>query len=160
MIYKEDIERAIAQKKSNKKLVQRLKNLNPSTLDAQFHEQHDAVFEDIDCLSCANCCKTTSPIFRDIDISRLSNHLRLSVSAFINLYLVLDGEGDYVLKSSPCPFLLEDNKCEVYESRPLACKEYPHTNRKKMHQILSLTRKNTEICPAVSRMFTNLKSSL
>ena len=78
---------------------------------------------------------------------------------FVERYLQLDHENDYVLKSSPCTFLQEDNKCSVYEDRPLACREYPHTDRKKMHQVLNLTRKNTEICPAVSRMVEQLKKA-
>lgn len=159
MEYRHLIEKAIAQTKQNKKLTQKLKKLPSKKLDQTFHENHDQVFEEIDCLDCANCCKTTSPIFRDIDIERLSKRLKISTSHFIDNYLKMDIDNDYVLKSSPCVFLQSDNKCSVYEDRPLACKEYPHTNRKKMHQILSLTLKNTEICPAVAQMFENFRTS-
>ncbi len=159
MEYQEDINRAVAQRKSNKRFFQRLRKTKEKKLDAQFRDVHSAVFEEIDCLSCANCCKTTSPIFRDIDIQRLSKRLRMTPADFVERYLQLDHENDYVLKSSPCTFLQEDNKCSVYEDRPLACREYPHTDRKKMHQVLSLTRKNTEICPAVSRMVEQLKKA-
>lgn len=148
---------AIAQKKQNKKLVQRLSRLPEKKIDTLFHDLHQEVFEEMDCLTCANCCKTTSPIFRNIDIERLSKRLKTSPSQFIASNLKMDHEGDYVLQHSPCLFLGEDNKCSVYEDRPLACREYPHTNRKKMHQILNLTRKNTEICPAVSQIFQKLQ---
>ncbi len=157
MQYRHHIEKAIAQKKQNKKLVQKLRKLPSKKLDNLFRENHDQVFEEIDCLSCANCCKTTSPIFRDIDIERLSKRLKVATSDFIDAYLNMDSENDYVLKSSPCTFLQEDNKCSVYEDRPLACREYPHTNRKKMHQILNLSLKNTEICPAVAKIFEDLR---
>lgn len=159
MLYRHNIEKALAQKKLNKKLTQKLKKVSGKKLDELFRENHDEVFEEIDCLSCANCCKTTSPIFRTVDVERLSKRLKISSSEFIEKYLILDNENDYVLKSSPCTFLQEDNKCSVYEDRPLACKEYPHTNRKKMHQILNLTLKNTEICPAVAQIFENLRST-
>ena len=155
-IYKSDIDQAIAQKKDNKKLVQKLRKLSERKIDDLFHDEHETVFESIDCLSCANCCKTTSPIFRDIDIARLSKHLKISVANFISQYLRIDEDQDYVLKNSPCPFLMSDNMCQVYDSRPLACRTYPHTDRKKMKQILNLTLKNTEICPAVGRIFSNL----
>ena len=158
MQYRNHIEKAIAQKKQNKKLVQKLKKLSSKKLDNAFRENHDEVFEEIDCLSCANCCKTTSPIFRGVDIERLSKRLKISTAEFIENYLQIDSDTDYVLKSSPCFFLQDDNKCSVYEDRPLACKEYPHTNRKKMHQILNLSLKNTEICPAVARIFENLRN--
>jgi uncharacterized protein len=157
MIYTDDLVQAIAQKKSNKKLIQRLKKMPEKEVDGLFHELHEAVFEEVDCLKCANCCKTTSPIFRDVDIERLAKRLRMNVSDFIERYLRKDEDNDYVLKSSPCAFLNDDNTCSVYEDRPKACREYPHTDRKKMHQILNLTLKNTEICPAVSRIFQSLK---
>lgn len=156
MKYSADLEKAVAQRKKNKKTIAKLSQQPIKKLDAIFHQKHEEVFDEIDCLSCANCCKTTSPIFRTIDIQRLSKRLKINSSVFIDKYLKLDNENDYVLKSSPCVFLMDDNKCSVYEDRPLACKEYPHTNRKKMHQILTLTRKNTEICPAVSKIFQDL----
>ena len=74
-------------------------------------------------------------------------------SEFIDAYLFRDEEGDYVLRSSPCPFLGADNKCLVYEDRPKACREYPHTNRKNMLGILDLSLKNTLVCPAVLKIF-------
>lgn len=125
--------------------------LKGKKLDDAFHAEHDKAFKRLDCLSCANCCKTTSPIFRDVDIKRIAKHLKTTEKKLIQDYLHMDDEGDYVLNSSPCVFLDEkDNTCGIYEHRPLACREYPHTNRKNMNQILKLTVKNMEICPAVA----------
>jgi len=160
MEYQEELERAVAQNKQNKRVLQRLKKLPEKKVDELFHSLHDEVFEEIDCLSCANCCKTTSPIFRDVDITRLSKHLKISSVQFIALYLHKDHEDDYVLNESPCHFLQEDNTCAVYENRPLACREYPHTNRKKMNQILKLSVKNTLICPAVSKIFQSIRGKI
>jgi len=119
-------------------------------LDTIFREAHERTFEKIDCLQCANCCKTTSPIFRDTDIRRIAKHLRMKESKFISDYLRMDEDSDYVLQKSPCSFLGSDNECSIYEYRPLACREYPHTNRKYMHQVLDITEKNAHICPAVA----------
>lgn len=152
MEYREDLEKANAKKKIFKKTLSKVRNFKDKNLDATFHEKHDEAFEEIDCLKCANCCKTTSPIFRDIDISRLSKSLKMNIKDFTQQYLKLDNENDYVLKSSPCPFLNEDNTCQVYPNRPKACREYPHTDRKPIRPILNLTFKNTQICPAVSRI--------
>jgi uncharacterized protein len=157
MKYNSLLRQSLAEKETYEKLVQKLKKQNPRQLDRSFHEQHDRVFRKIDCLECANCCKTTSPIFRDIDIRRLSKRLRMSEPAFISSYLKIDNEGDYVLTVAPCPFLGSDNYCSVYEDRPAACREYPHTDRKNMYQILPLTRKNMEICPAVSHIMQEIK---
>lgn len=126
-------------------------------LDELFHNEHEKVFKKIDCLSCANCCKTTSPIFRDVDIKRIAKGLKTSEKKFISEYLHLDEESDYVLNQSPCAFLdLDSNKCNIYEIRPLACREYPHTDRKNMHQILGLTQKNLDVCPAVVEIIENI----
>ena len=133
------------------------KKKRPDKLDAVFEQQHDAVFAKTDCLACANCCKTTSPIFTDRDIERLSKLFRIKPSAFVASYLHLDPENDYVLNTAPCPFLGADNYCEVYEDRPKACREYPHTNRKKIYQLLDLTVKNTLICPAAYEIVEGVK---
>ncbi len=145
-------------KKTNKKLVQQLKRRPPKDLDRRVHNLHEEVFEEIDCLDCANCCKTTSPIFLDKDIERLASHFRVRPAEFIQQYLFLDKEGHYVLQTAPCPFLGADNYCSVYENRPRACREYPHTNRKRFAQILNLSYKNTFVCPAVLEIFERLRN--
>lgn len=141
----------------NKKFLLSLKKKNPRNVDDAFHALHEEVFEEIDCLQCANCCKTTSPIFYDADIDRLAKSLRIKSVDFVTQYLKIDDDGDQVLKSSPCPFLGSDNYCAVYEARPKACREYPHTDRKKMVQIMELTHKNTQVCPAVFEIVERLK---
>ena len=80
----------------------------------------------------------------------MASNFRIKPAKFFDQYLRIDGDGDQVLQSSPCPFLLEDNKCMAYDARPKACREFPHTNRKRMHQILDVTAKNTRLCPAVA----------
>ena len=156
MKYQNELDKALANKKPNEVLLKKLKKQKPKDLDDQFHLLHQSVFEEIDCLSCANCCKTTSPIFQMTDIQRLAKSLKMKVPVLIDEYLQLDEEQDYVLKGSPCPFLGDDNKCIVYEDRPRACREYPHTNRKRMYQITQLTLKNTMVCPAVSKIVDQL----
>lgn len=155
--YNNNINKARSNRKKNKKLLERLKKKND--LDGIVHSLHEAAFEKIDCLECANCCRTTSPIFTDRDIDRLSARFRIRPSLFIVKYLKLDDEGHYVLQQVPCPFLGEDNYCSVYEDRPRACREYPHTNRKNVHQAFDLTLKNAEICPAVARILDKLMAA-
>jgi len=141
----------------NKKYLQSLQK-KKNRIDESFSNTHDEVFEEVDCLTCGNCCKTTSPILTISDIDRLAKVFRQKSKDFIAEYLKLDEDNDYVLKSSPCTFLGEDNKCFVYDVRPKACREYPHTNRKKMHQILDLTLENTKVCPAVLEIVQRLKT--
>jgi Fe-S-cluster containining protein len=141
----------------NRKFLSGLKKKDPRRVDDVFHAVHEEVFRETDCLECANCCKTTSPIFYQTDIERLSKFLRMKPGDFITRYLRVDEDNDYVLQTSPCPFLGDDHYCHVYESRPKACREYPHTDRKKMVQIMDLTLKNTLVCPAVFEMVERLK---
>jgi Fe-S-cluster containining protein len=159
MKYANDLLEAKAKFSENKKLLDQLKRSRPRDLDDRFHQLHEEAFQEIDCLECANCCKTTSPIFIPADIDRIAKGLRMKSVDFIEQYLQVDEEGDYVLKSAPCPFLGEDNKCFVYEDRPRACREYPHTDRKRMYQIMDLTLKNTLVCPAVARIVKRIKNN-
>lgn len=153
-------EKAKSQSRENKEFLNKLKRKSPRNLDDRFHAEHEAAFEEIDCLSCANCCKTTSPIFYQKDIERLAKRLRLRPSQFIEKYLRIDEDKDYVLTSAPCPFLDSENYCIVYEDRPAACREYPHTDRKNMHQVLDLAYKNTLVCPAVLRIVETVRQKL
>lgn len=133
----------------NKLFFQNLKKIKKSKLDDVFRQFHEEVFEELDCLDCANCCKTTSPRLFMVDIERVSKANKISSRDFIDSYLSVDEDHDYIFKNQPCPFLDADNYCNIYRSRPTACKEYPHTNRKRMYQILEITLNNTLICPAV-----------
>jgi len=108
-------------------------------------------------LSCANCCKTTGPLFTNSDIKRIAKYLRLKPQGFIEKYLRLDEENDFVLQSVPCSFLDGQNSCMIYEVRPKACREFPHTDRKKFHQISNLTLKNVAICPAAFNIVEEMK---
>lgn len=151
--------KAIETYSENKKLAQRLKKKKPKNLDEVVLSFHHAAFKHIDCLACANCCKSISPIVTDKDIQRVSKYLKQKPSDFVTTYLNLDADGDYVFQNQPCPFLGEDNYCSIYDVRPKACAEYPHTDRRKFYQILDLSIKNTLICPAVSDVFSNLKKA-
>jgi Fe-S-cluster containining protein len=123
-------------------------------------ELHDDEFSRTNCLECANCCKTTGPLFTDKDIERISKYLRLKPQKFVEQYLMVDEDNDYVLQEVPCTFLDIENYCLIYEVRPKACREYPHTNRKKFHQISNITLKNVAICPAVFNIVEAMKKRL
>jgi len=147
-------------RKENSKFFKKLKNIKPKVLDKTIISVHETVFKGINCLECANCCKTTSPSFTDKDIQRISNFLKIKPSNLVDKYLVLDEENDYVLKSVPCFFLNDNNECRIYKVKPKACRNYPHTNRIKQYQLLKLTQKNIEICPAVSQIIEKIKLKL
>lgn len=141
----------------NKKFFAKLKKKPPKNLDYLMEELHEEEFQRTDCLSCANCCKTTGPLFTNADMERIAKHFRLKPQKFIDTYLQLDEENDYVLQGVPCTFLGTDNHCSIYDVRPKACREFPHTNRKKFQQISDLTLKNVAICPAAFNIVEEMK---
>lgn len=158
MKYSDLIERAKADKEKTKTVLQEAKSVQ--NLDSIFHEEHERIFKEINCLDCANCCKNHSPIILQEDMDRISDYLGISTADFISQYLEMDEEGDFVYNVQPCPFLLPDNKCRVYEVRPAACADYPHTNRKNMSEILDLTAVNAEVCPAVFRIIQHISQQV
>jgi uncharacterized protein len=142
---------------ANKKIFANLKKKHPKNLDTIVQEIHNKVFSTIDCLECANCCKCISPIIRDKDIERISKHLKIRPSEFTEKYLVLDKDNDYVFRSQPCPCLMPDNYCMIYDTRPKACAEYPHTSQPNFISRLDLTIRNSLYCPAVTEIIDELK---
>ena len=109
---------------------------------------HEEAFSKINCLECAACCKNYSPRFKTPDIKRISKHLGMRESLFIEKYLNVDEEGDFVVKSTPCPFLGSDNKCSVYDVRPSDCARFPYTDEDVIIRRKALTLKNASFCPA------------
>lgn len=110
---------------------------------------HEEAVEKVDCLQCANCCKNYSPRFKTPDIKRIAKFLKMKEGVFIDTYLYIDSEGDYVLKSKPCPFLGQDNYCSIYEVRPSDCSRFPYTDEDVLLKRPSLTLKNASFCPIV-----------
>lgn len=151
---------ATLKQKEHQKVLDGLKKKPPKNLDYLVQETHEEIFEKIDCLQCANCCKTTGPFFTDKDSERIAKHLKMKVADFEQKFLRIDEDQDKVLQNLPCWFLNEDNTCSIYEFRPKACREFPHTDRKKIYQINHLTIKNTLICPAAFEFVEKIQTKL
>ncbi len=155
--YLKILENARKKSSENKKFLDKLKAKKPKDLDILTNELHDEAFEQIDCLECANCCRTTGPLLLNKDIDRLATELKLKPSIFTEKFVRIDEDNDYVFSSMPCPFLGSDNYCHVYEARPNACREFPHTQQRNILQKLKITYHNTLICPAVALVIDGLK---
>jgi len=126
---------------------QYLERADKNTVLKQLPRLHEEAFEKIDCLKCANCCKNYSPRFKTPDVKRISKLLKLKESVFIETYLKVDEEGDFVARSMPCPFLGEDNYCQIYEDRPSDCHRFPYTDEDVIVKRQPLTLKNATFCP-------------
>lgn len=125
-----------------------LKRVNQQKAISVLPDLHEQAFEKIDCLSCANCCKGYSPRFKTPDIKRISRTLGLREGVFIESYLKIDTDGDYVLQQTPCPFLGSVNHCSIYDDRPSDCRRFPYTDEDVFVKRTPITLKNVDFCPA------------
>jgi len=145
------------QAKENQKAYKRiLEKGNKNKMLKALPVLHEEAFSKIDCLSCANCCKNYSPRFKTPDIKRIAKRLKIKEGDLVAQYLRLDNEGDYVVKQTPCPFLGADNYCSIYEDRPSDCHRYPYTDEDVFLKRVSLTLKNTTVCPAAFEVMQKL----
>ena len=136
-------------KEKQKQFRQLLQRSDKNKILKQLPRLHEEAFEKINCLECANCCKNYSPRFKTPDVKRISKHLGLKESEFIDRYLKVDEDGDFVVKSTPCPFLGSDNYCSIYEVRPSDCARFPYTDEDIIVKRQALTLKNSSFCPIV-----------
>ena len=90
----QSLSEAKKKRKEYRKRLQQLKKKKLKQVNTDFNNLHDKEFETMDCLTCANCCKTTSPIFRNADINRLAKHLKIKAGKFTESHLKLDDDQD------------------------------------------------------------------
>jgi len=133
--------------KEYSRFLKNLKHKNSRLIDQIAQQNTDIAYSLLDCRSCANCCKTLSPIVKHSDIKRISKHLGMREMVFISTYLTTDSNNDYIMKSVPCPFLLDNNMCSIYDIRPIDCSDYPHTHQVNFKNLIDYHNKNILSCP-------------
>jgi Fe-S-cluster containining protein len=138
------------QKRRIRIFLSRLEKKQPKGLEQIKLEADKQVWKEINCLDCANCCKTMSPTYTKKDMRRISKHLGMSEKAFREKWLYKDKTGDWMNKKQPCQFLdLKTNMCSIYEVRPRDCAGFPHHTKKKMNaDYMHMFKQNIEFCPA------------
>ena len=141
-----------------KKFLGKVEKNPPRRLDKMAEELDAQVWQDIDCLSCANCCKTMTPTFTEKDIKRIATHLEMTADAFKSKWLHFEKKDkDWVNNKQPCQFLnLKDNMCSIYPVRPESCAGFPHLKKKKMVEYIHVHQQNIEYCPATYLMVTKM----
>jgi Fe-S-cluster containining protein len=149
--------KAARKQKENRQFLKKLQHKKGKGVEKLLPDLHEEAFSHISCLECANCCKTISPRFKTPDIRRISRHLGMKESVFIETYLRVDEDGDYVVHHAPCPFLGPDNRCGIYEVRPGDCRNYPYTDSDEFIKRPHTTLQNAVICPAVHHVLERLK---
>lgn len=140
--------------KTFKRFLGKIEKNPPRGLDTIAASIDAEVWKEIDCLSCANCCKSMTPTFRKADITRISAHFDMTPIEFKEKWLKFDKkDGDWVNKKQPCQFLnMHTNMCGIYEARPADCAGFPYLRKKKMSDYLHVHQQNVEYCPATFKM--------
>jgi hypothetical protein len=142
---------------TNQKFLRSVTRLPDKKLNELADRLHEEVFARVDCLRCAGCCRNIPPIVNDTDIKRIARQLRMKPTQFSEQYIRRDEDGDQVINTTPCPFLGEDLYCSIYEVRPKACREYPHTNEMAFRDNIRLHAINATYCPGVYFILEKMK---
>ena len=149
--------KARKESKENKTFFRKLKKKTPAGLTSSFRKFNDEAFAHINCMNCANCCRTSLAVFEKPDVKRIAKHFQMTEKEFIKKYLRPHPDYDYLIKTLPCPFLSEDNLCTIYEIRPTGCATYPPAKLRLTDEQLDVLHDNMGICPAVSEMVDKIK---
>jgi hypothetical protein len=133
----------------------------PRGLDKLAEKIEKEVWQEVDCLSCANCCKSMTPTFTKKDIARISAHFDQTPEEFKSKWLYLDNNVDWMNTRNPCQFLdKKTNMCSIYAIRPADCAGFPHLAKKKMVEYIHVHKQNVEYCPATYKMVEKMKEML
>ena len=127
----------------------------------------EGIQEQIDCIQCANCCKTSTTGVTERDVEKLARHLRITPQQFIDRYTMMEDDVGTMVRilkyteGTGCVFL-EGNLCSVYEARPGICQRYPHLVRgngsiaSRMWQFVD----RASVCPIVYNCLEAFKDEL
>jgi Fe-S-cluster containining protein len=153
---------AVGQHEAHRRFLCSLKLVDdPAAVDALTQRLHAAVFAEIDCTRCANCCKTAAVSLDDADIDRIATHLGISRDKLIAAYLAAyPVEGRYHMATMPCPFLGSDDRCTIYDVRPEICRSYPNTECDGFATRSYQHASNTLMCPAVYHIVKRMRRKL
>ncbi len=136
----------------------KVENKPPRGLDKIAEKIDKEVWQEVGCLTCANCCKSMTPTFTKQDIERISAHFDQTPEEFKDKWLYKDKNKDWMNVKNPCQFLdLKTNMCSIYEIRPADCAGFPHLAKKKMTDYIHVHKQNIEYCPATYRMVEKLQ---
>jgi Fe-S-cluster containining protein len=155
-------QRARRRKTALKRFLTKLEKDPPKKLDQLAATIEQEVWKEVNCLTCANCCRAMTPTYTQKDIERISSHFGMTVDRFKDKWLYKErGSGDWLNRNTPCQFLdLETNRCTIYEIRPADCAGFPHLPKKKMVEYMHVHKQNVELCPATYRMVEKMMERL
>jgi uncharacterized protein len=140
-------------RKPYRRFLNRTEKNPPLNIDKLTPVVEAEVWQEVDCTSCANCCKVMTPTFTDKDLKRISAHFNETVDVFKKKWLKKERNGDWVNRIQPCQFLdMKTNLCGIYEVRPADCSGFPHLSKRKWEEYAHVHKQNIDYCPATFKM--------
>lgn len=157
MDLKKFAKKAEKNKKPLKAFLRKLDKIVPEDIERVVAEEDAKMWQKVDCTECANCCKTMTPTFSKTDIKRIADHFSMTPKEFKAKWLYKEAEtGDWMNRNTPCQFLV-DNKCSIYEIRPVDCAEFPHHDKQPFDDYNETYIQNLHRCPATYELVKSLK---
>jgi Fe-S-cluster containining protein len=148
-------------KRRLRSFLSRLEKNRPRGLDQKIGIINDQVWKEVNCLDCANCCKTMTPTYTAEDVKRISKYLGMTERSFREKWLYKDRSGDWINQKLPCQFLnLKTNMCSIYPVRPRDCSGFPHHVKRKIPEYGLMYKQNIEYCPATHKLIEDLMSQV
>ena len=137
-------------------------DLEPEELDQRVFDITHRVWAEIDCTTCANCCRELMPGFSEEEVVRVARRLGMENEQFIATYLKpaeADSDDPWQTRETPCPFL-KDNRCSIYDDRPAECRSYPYLCERDFEYRTIGVVERTFTCPIVFEVMEELKKAL
>ena len=129
-------------------------------LDDRVRELYHQFAAEMDCTTCANCCREMEPVLDETDVERLANATGMSILEFEERFLRKDETwGHLTFKEKPCPFL-RGNTCQFHDARPKECYSYPYLLKPFFAGRLLGVVENYSVCPIVFNVYEALKREL
>ena len=144
------------------RFLNRLKRNPPKDLQSIAIKASSNAWQGVECLSCANCCKTMTPTYTNKDIKKIAAYLKMPAIEMKKKWLKKErGTGNWLNKTTPCQFLdMETNMCNVYEVRPADCSGFPHLTKKKIVDYIHIHKQNLDECPATFKLVEKMNELL
>src|SRR4028119_2310898 len=95
--------RAARRKAALAAFLQRLDEIVPEGFEELVTTKDAETWAEIDCTTCAHCCKTMTPTYSPEDVKRIAAHVGITPQAFRAKWLYKEAEtGDWMNREQPC----------------------------------------------------------
>jgi hypothetical protein len=95
----------------------------------RFQELATEISREIDCTTCANCCRHGLVSVTRQEIDAIAAHLEMDPEDVLQRYTTPEPDSQttrYLLTTKEGCVFLSGNLCMIYDARPKPCREFPH----------------------------------